>query len=338
MSLNDFLGEMRPEIEKELRKAVGQVDAAENALLWEMMAYHLGWEGERAGPDAQGKRVRPLLVLLSAAAAGADWRAALPAAVAVELIHNFSLVHDDIQDHSPLRRGRPTLWVKWGVPQAINTGDLLFTLAQAALLELAQTTSTAQALEAMRVLERACVALTRGQHLDLYFETQPSVPLESYWSMIGGKTAALLGCCCELGALTAGCSDAERAAFQRFGYSLGLAFQVWDDWLGIWGDAEQTGKSTEGDLVAGKKTLPVLFGLQQNGRFARRWQQGAIRAHEVPELAEALMAEGAKTYAEESAERLTAEALQALKTVTREDRQAALALRKLVDGLLQRQR
>lgn len=338
MSLSDFLAEMRPGVEKELRRAIGRVDAAENALLWEMMAYHMGWEGDGAGPDAQGKRVRPMLVLLSTAAAGADWRAALPAAVAVELIHNFSLVHDDVQDRSPLRRGRPTLWVKWGVPQAVNTGDLLFTLAQAALLGLAETTSAPQALEAMRTLERACVALTRGQYLDLYYETQPSIPLESYWDMIGGKTAALLGCCGELGALAAGCNDADRAAFQRFGYSLGLAFQVWDDWLGIWGDTEQTGKLTEGDLVAGKKTLPVLFGIQQNGYFARRWQQGAIQPQEVPELAEILKAEGAKTYVEEAAERLTSEALQALKAVIREERRAALALRELVDGLLQRQR
>jgi geranylgeranyl diphosphate synthase type I len=334
MGLNDFMVEMRPAIEAELRRMVDTLSLDKNQALYDMIAYHFGWEG--AGPEAQGKRVRPLLVLLSAAAAGGNWQTALPAAVSVELIHNFSLIHDDIQDQSLVRRGRPTLWVKWGIAQAINTGDLLFTLAQLSMLELRCKISAQLALEALATLQTACVQLTRGQYLDLYYETQQTIPLEAYWTMVGGKTAALLGCCSELGALVAGRSGKERAAFQRFGYALGLAFQVWDDWLGIWGDAEQTGKSTESDLVTGKKTLPVLYGLQQNRRFARRWRQGTITTEEVPEMAQCLIDEGAQAYVEETAEKLMLEALQTLDSVDSEGA-SVLALKELVDHLLQRQ-
>src|SRR5512138_2214660 len=123
-------------IEQELQKQISRLDAPRTKAFHEMLTYHMGWTGEGAGPEAGGKRIRPLMVLLCTAAYGADWQSALPAAAAVELVHNFSLVHDDIQDHSDKRRGRPTVWKKWDMPQAINVGDMLFILAQTAILEL----------------------------------------------------------------------------------------------------------------------------------------------------------------------------------------------------------
>ncbi len=136
MTLNKLIDIYHPAIENSLQKAVGSIDEPNLSELNHMMAYHLGWEGEGSGTIATGKRIRPILVLLTAQAAGGNWLYALPGAAAVELIHNFSLIHDDIEDNSPLRRGRPTLWAKWGIPQSINTGDAMFTLAHLTLLQL----------------------------------------------------------------------------------------------------------------------------------------------------------------------------------------------------------
>lgn len=312
MSLHEDMQVMRPAIEAELRGFIDRVLPSHYPELHAMVNYHMGWEGEGAGSEAQGKRIRPLLVLLSTQAAGGDWRKALPAAVAVELLHNFSLVHDDIQDNSELRHNRPTVWIKWGMPQAINTGDVLFTLAFLAIQDLSETLPPQDVLLASRILKNTCLSLTEGQYLDISYEDRPTLPLEAYWPMVSGKTSALLACCCELGALVAGAGEDRRTAFHDYGNALGLAFQVLDDWLGIWGDVALTGKSAESDLVSGKKSLPVLFAIAQKGPFARRWTQGDILPEEVPHLADMLRAEGAYTYTLETAERLTDQALEAL--------------------------
>jgi geranylgeranyl diphosphate synthase type I len=311
MDFDQIVRYMRPAVEVELKETIDLLVEDQYAGLRSMLAYHLGWEGEGAGPDAQGKRIRPLLALLSAAALGADWKKALPAAVGVELLHNFSLIHDDIQDQSPARRGRPTVWVKWGMPQAINAGDLMFTLAYQALLKL---TPAEVALAATQTLSQACVRLTEGQYLDLSYETSRDLPVQSYWSMIAGKTAALLAACCELGALAARAGPDQCQAMHNFGYALGLAFQVEDDWLGIWGEPSLTGKSVESDLVSGKKTLPVVYALSLNQAFARRWHSGPVTPPEVPGLAELLADEGAGEFTRQEARRLTGEAILAIES------------------------
>jgi geranylgeranyl diphosphate synthase, type I len=303
---------MQPAVEYELERVIDQSVGDDYPELRSMLRYHLGWEGEGSGREAQGKRIRPLLVLLTTSAAGGDWEKALPAAAAVELIHNFSLIHDDIQDQSPVRRGRPTVWVKWGVAQAINAGDLMFTQAHLSLLNLTGRIPPEDVIRASQVMHNTCVQLTKGQFLDLWNETEKSIPMEAYWPMVGGKTAALLACCTELGAIVAGASEERRNALREFGYKLGLAFQVQDDWLGIWGNAEQTGKSTDSDLVSGKKTLPVLYAIQQGKEFASRWSNGAISTDEVPKIAQLLVDEGAQEYTEYLSDRLTTEALDAL--------------------------
>ena len=314
---------------------VRTVEGAGLETLYHMLAYHLGWEGEGSGPEARGKRIRPLLTLLACASAGGEWPDCLPAAAAVELIHNFSLIHDDIEDNSPLRRGRPTIWKKWGVPQAINAGDTMFTLAFLALQRLNETAGPETAVLANQMLQAACLRLTQGQYLDMAYESAGELPLEAYWTMVGGKTAALLEACTGLGALVAGASEARQEAYRAFGRDLGLAFQVQDDLLGIWGDAALTGKSAESDLVSGKKSLPVLYGLSQQGEFASRWSDRRISTWEVASIAALLEAEGARAYAEQVANQLTARAIAALEDAEPKG-EAGAALEELANRLLKR--
>ena len=336
MTLDAYMDQMLPALENDLREEIEAHIPPELIELREMLAYHLGWEGENAGPEARGKRLRGLITLLSCAVAGGDWHKALPAAVAVELIHNFSLLHDDIQDKSELRRGRPAVWVLWGVPQAINAGDTLYTLAFMALARLETTASAQIALRANALLAHACLRLTQGQFLDLSYEQRPVIGLTDYWPMVEGKTSALIAACAELGAVCAEADETAQAAFQQFGQYLGLAFQVQDDYLGLWGNEALTGKSSDSDLATGKKTLPVLYGLSLAGPFAQRWASGPIPPAEVKRVAEMLAEEQAREYTLETSSRLTHLALEALSIAGRAS-QAAEALFELADRLLQRQ-
>jgi geranylgeranyl diphosphate synthase type I len=309
MSIEELSSAFIPAIEEQMKLVIKRCNGPGLENLHSMLRYHMGWEGVGAGPDARGKRIRPLLVLLVTSACNAPWQRALPAAAAVELLHNFSLIHDDIEDNSPLRRGRPTLWKDWGIPLAINSGDTLFTLANLSILDLEGPEICVQAA---KILLQTCLHLTQGQHLDICYENRTDLTQEDYWPMINGKTAALLSASCELGALIAGAPPAIRQEYQQFGKHLGLAFQALDDLLGIWGDSERTGKSAESDLVSGKKSLPVLYGLSKKGKFAEKWSQGRISAHEVNAMADLLEMEGARQFTQEQASQLTEKALHAL--------------------------
>jgi geranylgeranyl diphosphate synthase type I len=225
--------------------------------------------------------------------------------------------------------------VKWGVAQAINAGDVMYTLAFWALQRLDETTTAQTVLEASRCLQLVCLRLTEGQYLDLSYETRAELSLLDYWPMIEGKTSALLGGCAELGALAGGASSAQRAYFREFGIKLGLAFQVLDDWLGIWGEAALTGKSTESDLVSGKKTLPVLYALEKKGEFFNRLRAGPIRAQDVAEAAGLLKRDGAEAYTLDQAGRLTTESQEALRKAVPAEENAA-SLRELAGMLLKR--
>ncbi|HET9588617.1 MAG TPA: polyprenyl synthetase family protein [Anaerolineales bacterium] len=334
-------------IELELQKQVSRLDAPRTKPFHEMLTYHMGWTGEGAGPEATGKRIRPLLVLLTSLASrsprrgsgagGKDetWQSALPAAAAVELVHNFSLVHDDIQDNSEKRRGRPTTWVKWGMPLAINVGDALFVLSNQAIIDLRESYPAEIVVKAAEILHNTCLELTRGQFLDISYEERSDLTVEDYWPMIAGKTAALLSACCHIGSLLGGADEAGQEAYRSFGHYLGLAFQVQDDILGIWGDEALTGKSAASDLIERKNSLPVMAGLSANGRFAERWKQGPIRQPEVEEVARFLASEGGYETSLDAARQMTDLALMSLREADPQG-EAGESLFELADRLLKR--
>lgn len=301
-------------IEDELQRQVARLDQPRTRPFHEMITYHMGWSGPGAGPEATGKRVRPLLLLLTvgASSASAQVNSALPAAAAVELVHNFSLVHDDIEDNSPTRRGRPTAWTRWGIPMAINMGDALFVLAGQAMLDLEPRYPASTVLEAASLLHRTCLDLTCGQYLDMSYEERADLTDEDYWPMVAGKTASLLSVCCRIGAILGGAEPARQESFAAFGRDLGNAFQVRDDILGIWGEEASIGKSAASDLVEGKNSLPILFGLGRKAAFAERWAKGPIQSHEVPALSSQLRDEGAYDYAQQAVLRWTERALGSL--------------------------
>lgn len=322
-------------IELELQKQISRLDAPRTQAFHQMLTYHMGWTGEGAGPEATGKRIRPLLVLLCTASCGGDWKAALPAAAAVELVHNFSLVHDDIQDHSDKRRGRPTTWVKWGVPMAINVGDALFVISNQAIIDLQKSYPADAVVKAAQILHDTCLDLTRGQFLDMSYEERIDLGVDDYWPMVAGKTAALLSACCHIGALLGGADEPGQEAYRAFGQYLGLAFQVQDDILGIWGDEALTGKSAASDLMEGKKSLPVLAGLGAKGRFAARWSEGPITNTEVQDLARLLASEGGYEKANDAAKQMTDLALMSLREADPQG-EAGEGLFELADKLLKR--
>ncbi|MFH8607111.1 polyprenyl synthetase family protein [Streptomyces sp. NPDC018029] len=231
-------------------------------------AYHFGWidaEGNPSDGDG-GKAVRPALALLSAEAAGAAPEIGVPGAVAVELVHNFSLLHDDLMDGDEQRRHRDTVWKVHGPAQAILVGDALFALGNEILLEL----GTVEAGRATRRLITATRALIDGQAQDISYEHRDRVTVEECLEMEGKKTGALLACAVSIGAVLGGADDHTADTLEKYGYHLGLAFQAVDDLLGIWGDPEATGKQTWSDLRQRKKSLPVVAALAAGGPASER--------------------------------------------------------------------
>jgi geranylgeranyl diphosphate synthase type I len=236
-----------------MRDAVQRLDPASRA----QVSYHLGWIDADGEPSdgGGGKAVRPALALLSAEAAGAPTETGLPGAVAIELVHNFSLLHDDLMDGDAERRHRRTVWAIWGAPAAILAGDALLALAQEVLLE----SDSPHAAEAARLLASTTRELIRGQVQDLAFEQRDDVTLDECLDMAGGKTGSLLSASAAIGAVLAGAPEATVGALSVFGAQVGLAFQLVDDVLGIWGDPAVTGKPVFSDLRSRKKSLPVTY-------------------------------------------------------------------------------
>ncbi|GLZ78576.1 dimethylallyltransferase [Actinorhabdospora filicis] len=254
-SAREVLAWSRDQVEPALRAAVDTLPASMRRIA----GYHLGWWDADGSPDHGdgGKAMRPALVLLAAEAVGGSSAVAVPAAVAVELVHNFSLLHDDVMDGDATRRHRATAWSVYGVGPAILAGDALVTLAFDVLAACGHPFSR----PAMRMLSTAVLDLVDGQASDMGFEDRSDVALMECVSMADGKTGALLGCACALGASFGG-ADAERAARMKgFGTRLGLAFQHVDDLLGIWGEPSVTGKPVYSDLNNRKKSLPVVSAL-----------------------------------------------------------------------------
>jgi geranylgeranyl diphosphate synthase type I len=254
-----------------------------------------------------GKLLRPTLLLLAYEVAGA-WgladeaadhsdsreiylRRSLPAAVAVELTHNFTLIHDDIEDGDTERRHRATLWNLWGVPQAINTGDGMFALARLALWKvLDEGVEGRIAARLGAVLDQACVTLAEGQYLDISFEQHLDISVAMYLDMIRRKTAALMSCAAEMGALLGTRDTQTIECLRSFGWAMGIAFQVRDDMLGVWATTAELGKTPAGDIYHRKKSLPVLHAVEQAHAPDRRrlreiyQQEGPLRGEQVEEV------------------------------------------------------
>jgi len=230
--------------------------------LYGLIRYHLGQVDQHFGParsDA-GKRVRPRLCVMSCEALGGNGELAMPVAAAIEMIHNFTLIHDDIQDQSELRRHRPTVWALWGTAQAINAGDALFALAHLMLHTTRDLgVDPATVLDLSTELHHTTLRIVEGQALDLSFEDRHEVSPQEYLTMIGGKTAAIIRFACLAGATVAGADEDTAAHLAAFGQSLGMGFQIRDDLLGVWGKPAQTGKPEADDIRRRKKSLPILL-------------------------------------------------------------------------------
>lgn len=323
-------------IENELKHQIARLDEPRTRPFHDMLTYHMGWTGAGSGPEATGKRIRPLMLLLTVAACETEWLRALPAAAAVELVHNFSLVHDDIQDNSDKRRRRTTLWKIWGMPMGINAGDALFVLSNQAIMDLSEHYPAETVTKAATILHNTCLDLTRGQFLDMAYEERNDLGVEDYWPMVAGKTAALLSACCHIGSILGGADESRQDAYRSFGHAVGLAFQVQDDILGIWGDEAITGKSAASDLLEGKKSLPVLHGLSQGGKFAERWAKGPIQPNEVEELAQMLANEGSYEYTHGMSRQMTTLALDSLREADPQG-EAGEALMELANKLMKRE-
>lgn len=336
--IQQIVGRYIEELERSMRQIVQQ-NLHEEQGYGIMVRYAMGWVDAQDAPydKGTGKRLRPTLLLLSNEAAGGNWRDALPAATAVEILHNFSLIHDDIQDVSDTRHNRPTVWKIWGKANAINAGDAMFALAYTAMERLSETSPNQTTLRAWQILNQTNMELTRGQHLDMRFETLASVSVDEYLSMIQGKTGALLAACARLGALIATGNDDIARHYHTFGLNIGIAFQIHDDILGIWGDSEVTGKSAATDIVSRKKSLPVLYALAKNAELTTVYTREQFGDSDVVEAVHLLDAVGARDYAREQEIAYYTKAIQALEAANPVGT-AATMLREFVDFLFERDR
>ena len=252
-----------------------------------LLRYHLGWEDADGKPvsESTGKALRPVLCLAACDLAGGDWQKALPAAVALELVHNFSLIHDDIQDQDVTRRGRPTLWSITGVAPAVAAGNAMRVIADQVAASLTSRGFTAElVVQACNELTLRYLEMIEGQYLDVSFEQADDVTTEQYVDMIGRKTGALIENAMYLGALLATGEQAKAKAFGGVGRALGVAFQIRDDYLGVWGDPGSTGKPVGSDIHRKKKSLPVVYLFEHATQADRVWLDEAYAEAEVSGL------------------------------------------------------
>ncbi|MFF7179283.1 family 2 encapsulin nanocompartment cargo protein polyprenyl transferase [Streptomyces sp. NPDC008121] len=296
-----FLDETRTVVHPQLRRTVESLPGS----IRRVAMYHLGWEHADGTPAAEqaGKAIRPALVFAAARALGGDPAPAVRAAAAVELAHNFTLLHDDIVDEDPTRRHRPTAWTVFGIPDALIAGDAMLALALRLLAEDGHPASAAASAR----LTACIIELCAGQQADCAFEQRAphEVSLEECLAMATAKTGALLGCSCAVGALYAGAGEEEVAAMDSFGREAGLAFQLIDDLMGIWGDPDRTGKPAGADLVARKKSLPVVAalasGTEAGEELAALYARPVLDGPAVRAAADAVERAGGRDWAQTQA-------------------------------------
>jgi len=324
--------------EQEMLGLIERHEDARTGELYAMVRYHMGLDSEAP----RGKRMRPLIGLLAYQSIAGDHARALPGAAAVEMGHNFSLVHDDIEDNGMERRHRPALWTVWGTSQAINTGDALFTLSRMALYRLEEEGfDDRRILRLMRLYDQTCLDLCEGQFMDIWTsEHDEWMSVDYYFDMIGRKTASLIAGSAKAGAVLATEDEAVITAYQRFGWALGLAFQLNDDVLGIWGDEAQTGKETS-DIATRKKTLPLIYALAEaTGEDSRQLQailalsRRELTPEEISEVLAILDRVGAQEYTRARAREHRDEALAQLASVGTVDSASMERLADVVRGVI----
>ena len=330
----EILAWSRATVDPALRNAVAQLPAS----MRRVARYHFGWCDSQGRPVSgdTGKAVRPALTLLCALAAGGDPQAAVPAAAAVELVHNFSLLHDDVLDRDLTRRHAPAAWTVFGAADAILAGSALLSLAFQCLAK----NNGALGSEGVLRLHQSVAELCHGQSLDLSFEQRGQVEIGESWAMSAAKTGALFSCACSLGAMAGGASAEQLRLLNGFGDHLGLAFQLVDDLLGIWGDPAVTGKPAHSDLMSRKKSLPAAAALnsetaagQEVALFYQRPEPS--QPGELAGIAELIERAGGREWARRAA---ASERTMAVESLAAADCQpdAEAALREVADLLLRR--
>ncbi|MDZ4719257.1 MAG: polyprenyl synthetase family protein [Roseiflexaceae bacterium] len=327
-------------IQAAMRAAFPQAEARV-ATFYHMQEYQLGWRDEQlqlANYDP-GKLLRPYIVLLGCQVAGGDPHTAMPLAAGIQLIHDFSLIHDDIEDDGDTRRGRPTVWKVWGLAQGLNAGDGMFVIAHLSLHRLSDVGVPPEVvLDILRRFDQTIITICEGQYLDLSYEGNLAIDEAAYIAMISRKTAALVAAACGLGAILGGASASLAKTMFDFGQNLGLAFQIQDDLLGIWGDPAEMGKPFAADLIRRKVSLPVIYGLQhaeQRRELAQLYQQPHAGDEELHHILTILEQAGSRAYCEQAAASYHHQALTALNAAP--GQQAPLAeLRAIANRLLGR--
>ena len=304
----------RAALEEELHECF----SAREGFLYNLLRYHLGWVDQQGQPESSPtpQPFHSLLALASCEAWSGDFVPARPAAAAVEFIHNFTLVHDDVQAGRVDAGSRPSIWWVWGPSQAINAGDGLHAMGRAAVMRLTQIgISPDRVLAAVEMLDRSCLSLCEGQYMDLRFQDQLMVTSADYLDMIGRKTGALTGCSAALGALVAGADNSTVGRFRELGSKLGMAWQISGDIADFWG--RQGDGVTASNVLSKKKSLPLIYTLENGGTSAKR-ELGSIymkRVLEPPDVARivSIMEESdARSNAEAKASELAEQGQEAL--------------------------
>ncbi|MGB9683026.1 MAG: polyprenyl synthetase family protein [bacterium] len=257
--LEDEIKHISTEIERNL---LSFFEKLPNDNMTNIIRYHMGWLNRdfQAEEGYKGKRLRPFLCSFVCKLIGGNLEDSYPAGIALELIHNFSLVHDDIQDRDIFRRGRETVWSIWGEPQGINIGDAMIFLAYKAIIESFLPLEKKHKL--LMLLNSSVLKLCKGQFLDVSFEKKDIVTTEEYIEMVEGKTSAMFEASAGMGVISSG-KEEFLDSFLEFGKNLGIGFQIYDDILGLWGNPKITGKPVGSDLLQNKKTYPIILGMNR---------------------------------------------------------------------------
>ena len=341
--LPGMFSKYKSSVEDELYKVLR---ASENSEAYQLLRYHLGWIDQNGIPlgtsVTQGKALRPTLCLFACDALTDDYSKALPAAAALELIHNFSLIHDDIQDQDVERRHQPTVWHLWGIPKALWSGNAMQCTGDLSLLGVSTAViAPSTVLRVSEILTESYTEMIQGQVLDLQFESRTDIKADEYLFMIACKTGALIRAGLQIGALLATDDQATVEAFAKFGEYLGRAFQIRDDYLGIWGDQATLGKATGNDIRRRKKSYPVVFALERaRGRamedLLRIYEQEELEEDDVQRVLAVLDEVGSQQNAQLLTEAAAAQALEALKPVSLPE-WARTEAEELVDFLARRE-